>query len=127
MNRIMRAMDRVTAQMDKDKFIGKPATFVIRTFGEVDVDTGVQEVEEFPIPVRVRSWPISVQEVSGFTQAGITEHMTRWCMRAHYVDDIQPGYMLYVLGFQYEVMQEPAAQLDEHGIDWVIYTRRMRV
>lgn len=76
--------------------------------------------------VRVRSLPLTVRERSDLTRAGLTDIAARWRMQTKYRSDVKSKHMLYVSGFLHEILDQPAAEADQLGIEWTIYTRRMK-
>jgi hypothetical protein len=126
MNRIQRLIDRTTKRVDQPDLLGQDAVYKTVVYGDVDASTGLQSSTETSIPVKIRAWPIMTRDRMALAQAGLRQVDARWSLRAAYIETVNPGDRIEVSGFTYEVQDEPSAVLDEFGIDWIIYTRRMR-
>ena len=124
MNKIGKQFDRMTSRMDK--LIGLDAIYTSRSYGDLDLITGEQTISELPCRVKVRPMPLSRRDLVELAQAGLTQVETRWSMRAAYVSDVKAQDMLSVSGFNYEILDTPSSELDEFGVEWTLYTRRIR-
>lgn len=124
MNKLARAFDRATQKMDR--LYGVDGQYTSRELSGVDLTTGQQTITERACAVKVRAFPLSQRDLIELSQAGIDQVETRWSMRAAYVADVKPQDVLSVSGFNYEVLGTPGAILDEFGVEWTIYTRRIR-
>ena len=91
----------------------------------MNITTGEQTSTDVSKSVVVRPWPLTIRDRTEFAAAGLGQVDTRWSMRVHYASDIQPGDVLTVGGFHYEVVDGGASQ-DELGVEWTIMTRRRR-
>lgn len=121
-------MSTITRLLDKhakyaDRLWGSKATLRHRTYGGVDVATGVQSYTESSSEVKVRSWPLSIMEQVNLAQAGLDRVDTRWTLRCAYSVDISSDDILTVNNFHYEILASSATK-DEHGVEWTLLTRR---
>ena len=121
MNSIARLLDKHAKHADK--LLGVDGQLRHRTFGELDVTTGVQSYTDSVTDVMVRSWPLSIFEQVNLTQAGLDRVDTRWTMRCAYSVDISSDDILTVKNFNYEILASSATK-DEHGVEWTLLTRR---
>lgn len=80
---------------------------------------------EVGVKVRIRPLSLSVRELSDLTRAGFTNISARWRMQTKHPVDVKSGDMLYTSGFLFEILDRPAAEADQLGIEWTIYTHRM--
>jgi len=124
MNALSRAIDRTTRQIDRA--IGVRALFKSVKYGDLDLLTGTQSDLSTTCRVWIRERPISIRELTTLSQAGLTQIEKRWSLRAAYVTTVKPGDVITQGGRSYEVLSDPASSLDEFGIEWTIYTRRVR-
>lgn len=123
MNAIARLLDRHAKYANR--LIGSKSKGELRhrTFGVLDVVTGVQSYTDTVTDVMLRSWPLSVLEQVNLAQAGLERVDTRWTMRCAYAAEIHSDDILTVKGFHYEILAS-AATKDEFGVEWTILTRR---
>lgn len=121
MNAIARLLDQNAKHVDR--LIGAKGQLRHRTFGEMDVVTGVQSYSDSVTDVIVRSWPLSIFEQVNLSQAGLDRVDTRWTMRCGYSLDISSDDILTVKNFHYEILASSATK-DEFGIEWTLLTRR---
>lgn len=121
MNGIARLLDQNAKHTDR--LIGVDGKLRHRTFGDLDVVTGVQAYTDSVTDVRVRSWPLSIFEQVTLSQAGLERVDTRWTMRCAYTLDVSSDDILTVKNFHYEILASSATK-DEFGIEWTLLTRR---
>lgn len=121
MNAIARLLDQNAKQADR--LLGVKGKLRHRTFGDLDVVTGVQAYTDSVTEVMVRSWPLSMFEQVNLSQAGLDRVDTRWTMRCDYSMEISSDDILTVKNFHYEILASSATK-DEFGIEWTLLTRR---
>lgn len=123
MHNLAKGIDQVNRQLNRS--FGLDAVYTVLTYTEPDLITGQQTPSEQSCRLKVRSMPISLRERLELSKAGINEQMTRWVARKADIADVHPGDRIKVSGLDYEVMSNPASDLDEFGIEWMIYTHRV--
>lgn len=106
-----------------DRLLGQKAKIRHRTFGELDIETGVQTYTDSVTDVMVRAWPLSVRERIDLASAGLEQVDARWTMRCKYAANLASDDILTVGPFHYEILASSATK-DEFGVEWTILTRR---
>lgn len=124
-------MNPVAKQIDLglkhyERLVGLTADYRIRSFGAVDPVTGQQTVTELACKPKVCPYPLSFRDLAELSRAGLTQSDTRWGMRTAHGIDVTAGDRLTVAGFNYEVMEQPTAVLDEFALEWTFFARRLR-
>lgn len=121
---------KLTRHLDRgsryaDKLYGLNAVFINRASVSVDITTGEQTAIETKSNVRIRPWSLSVREQIDFSAAGYMQIDARWTMRVAYASTVEPGDILQVGAFYYEIIPNGVNQ-DEHAVEWQLLTRRRK-
>lgn len=99
------------------------AKLIHRTYGEMDVITGVQAYSDSITEVVLRSWPLSIRERIDLVAAGLQQVDARWTLRVAYASQVNTDDMLKVGDWYYEVLPGGVTK-DEFEVEWTILTRR---
>lgn len=126
MDRIGNAYRTTVRKMNK-RFLGKKGTYTVRQFSGTDTATGIVDTSGSTVNIMAQPMPLSVREMIRFTEAGYRNIEARWAIQQQEVPDVKPGDLMTVTGFTYQVLAEPPPMLDEFGISWIAYTRRVHI